>query len=119
MADRRVFMLGSRSLLLDERRQASFEAGILISRKVFSEESEWKSESSYWLMKSEVNGSGKMTAHVGEGVLFAIFILKSGGVYGRHEASSSDENLVAAVIFNGNRIFQPLSKLCVGRHLTV
>ncbi|GFX80386.1 uncharacterized protein TNCV_3820431 [Trichonephila clavipes] len=68
MADRRVFMLGSRSLLLDKRRQAcrrSFEAGILTSRKVYSEESEWKSESSYWLMKSEDNGSGKMAAHVG------------------------------------------------------
>ncbi|GFW15716.1 hypothetical protein TNCV_3582141 [Trichonephila clavipes] len=39
-------MLGSRSLLLDKRRQASrrsFEAGILISRKVYSQESEWKS----------------------------------------------------------------------------
>ncbi|GFT82650.1 hypothetical protein TNCV_1634241 [Trichonephila clavipes] len=59
MADRRVFMLGSRSLLLDKRLQASrrsFEAGILTSRKVYSEESEWKSESSYWLMKSEDNG---------------------------------------------------------------
>ncbi|GFX59085.1 uncharacterized protein TNCV_3815191 [Trichonephila clavipes] len=59
MADRRVFMLGSRSLLLDKRRQASrrsFKAGILTSRKVYSEESEWKSESSYWLMKSEDNG---------------------------------------------------------------
>ncbi|GFW42491.1 uncharacterized protein TNCV_4256861 [Trichonephila clavipes] len=69
MADRRVFMLGSRSLLLDKRRQASrqsFEAEILTSRKVYSEESEWKSESSYWLMKSEDNGSGKMAAHVGE-----------------------------------------------------
>ncbi|GFT86795.1 uncharacterized protein TNCV_4163751 [Trichonephila clavipes] len=68
MADRRVFMLGSRSLLLDKRRQASrrsFEAGILTSRKVYSEESEWKSESSYWLMKSEDNGSGKMVAHAG------------------------------------------------------
>ncbi|GFY22537.1 uncharacterized protein TNCV_2177981 [Trichonephila clavipes] len=68
MADRRVFMLGSRSLLLDKRRQASrrsFEAGILKSRKVYSEESEWKSESSYWLMKSEDNGSGKMAAQVG------------------------------------------------------
>ncbi|GFV45643.1 hypothetical protein TNCV_2794691 [Trichonephila clavipes] len=59
MADRRIFMLGSRSLLLDKRRQASrwsFEAGILTSRKVYSEESEWKSESSYWLMKSDDNG---------------------------------------------------------------
>ncbi|GFW99976.1 transposable element Tcb2 transposase [Trichonephila clavipes] len=40
MADRRVCMLGSRSLLLDKRWQASrrsFEAGILTSRKVFSE----------------------------------------------------------------------------------
>ncbi|GFS87436.1 hypothetical protein TNCV_207541 [Trichonephila clavipes] len=56
MADRRVFMLDSRSLLLDKRLQASrrsFEAGILTSRKVYGEESEWKSESSYWLMKSE------------------------------------------------------------------
>ncbi|GFW01937.1 uncharacterized protein TNCV_3029061 [Trichonephila clavipes] len=61
-------MFGSRSLQLDERRQASrrsFEAWILTSRKVFSEESEWKSESSYWLLKSEDNGSGKMAAHVG------------------------------------------------------
>ncbi|GFX08719.1 uncharacterized protein TNCV_4227391 [Trichonephila clavipes] len=70
MADRTVFMLGSISLLLcvDKRRQASrrsFEAGILTSRKVYSEESEWKSESFYWLMKSEDNGSGKMAAHVG------------------------------------------------------
>ncbi|GFV77013.1 uncharacterized protein TNCV_690831 [Trichonephila clavipes] len=44
---------------------------ILISvisvRKVFSEESEWKSESSYWLLNSEDNGSGKMAAHVGGG----------------------------------------------------
>ncbi|GFT05991.1 uncharacterized protein TNCV_3927181 [Trichonephila clavipes] len=58
----------SRSLQLDERRQASrpsFEAWIFTSRKVFSEESEWKSESSYWLLKSEDNGSGKMAAHVG------------------------------------------------------
>ncbi|GFT16072.1 uncharacterized protein TNCV_3316041 [Trichonephila clavipes] len=39
---------------------------ILISvRKVFSEESEWKSDSSYWLLKSEDNGSGKMAAYVG------------------------------------------------------
>ncbi|GFX92003.1 hypothetical protein TNCV_5004671 [Trichonephila clavipes] len=37
----------------------------LTSRKVFSEESVWKSESSYWLLKSEGNGSGKMAAHVG------------------------------------------------------
>ncbi|GFV34747.1 uncharacterized protein TNCV_1450511 [Trichonephila clavipes] len=61
-------MFGSRSLQLDERRQASrlsFEAWILTSRKVFSEESEWKSKSSYWLLKSEDNGSGKMAAHVG------------------------------------------------------
>ncbi|GFT06000.1 uncharacterized protein TNCV_4352321 [Trichonephila clavipes] len=61
-------MFGSRSLQLDERRQASrrsFEAWILTSRKVFSEESERKSESSYWLLKSEDNGSGKMAAHVG------------------------------------------------------
>ncbi|GFY24285.1 uncharacterized protein TNCV_1013341 [Trichonephila clavipes] len=61
-------MVGSRSLQLDERRQVSrrsFEAWILTSRKVFSEESEWKSESSYWLLKSEDNGSGKMAAHVG------------------------------------------------------
>ncbi|GFV33791.1 uncharacterized protein TNCV_2411721 [Trichonephila clavipes] len=61
-------MFGSRSLQLDERRQASrrsFEAWILTSRKVFSEESEWKSEFSYWLLKSEDNGSGKMAAHVG------------------------------------------------------
>ncbi|GFV86841.1 uncharacterized protein TNCV_3965711 [Trichonephila clavipes] len=53
-------MFGSRSLQLDERRQASrrsFEAWILTSRKVFSEESEWKSESSYLLLKSEDNGS--------------------------------------------------------------
>ncbi|GFY36640.1 uncharacterized protein TNCV_28441 [Trichonephila clavipes] len=56
-------MFGSRSLQLDERRQAStrsFEAWILTFRKVFSE-----SESSYWLLKSEDNGSGKMAAHVG------------------------------------------------------
>ncbi|GFV09782.1 uncharacterized protein TNCV_2598371 [Trichonephila clavipes] len=61
-------MFGSRSLQLDERRQASrrsFEAWILTSRKVFSEESEWKSESSYWLLKSEDKGSGKMAAHDG------------------------------------------------------
>ncbi|GFS75237.1 uncharacterized protein TNCV_719421 [Trichonephila clavipes] len=61
-------MFHSRSLQLDERRQASrqsFEAWILTPRKVFSEESEWKSESSYWLLKSEDNGSGKMAAHVG------------------------------------------------------
>ncbi|GFW99170.1 uncharacterized protein TNCV_3009381 [Trichonephila clavipes] len=61
-------MFGSRSLQLDERWQASsrsFEAWILTSRKVFSEESVWKSESSYWLLKSEDNGSGKMAAHVG------------------------------------------------------
>ncbi|GFU41315.1 uncharacterized protein TNCV_3011381 [Trichonephila clavipes] len=61
-------MFGSRSLQLDERWQASrrsFEAWILTSRKVFSEESERKSESSYWLLKSEDNGSGKMAAHVG------------------------------------------------------
>ncbi|GFW16239.1 uncharacterized protein TNCV_4264041 [Trichonephila clavipes] len=60
-------MFGSRSLQLDERRQASrrsFEAWILTSRKVFSEESEWKTESSYWLLKSENNGSRKMAAHV-------------------------------------------------------
>ncbi|GFV61907.1 uncharacterized protein TNCV_4107111 [Trichonephila clavipes] len=64
-------MFGSRSLELDERWQASrssFEAWILTSRKVFSEESEWKSESSYWLLKSEDNGSGKMAAHVCGGV---------------------------------------------------
>ncbi|GFT15884.1 uncharacterized protein TNCV_3314691 [Trichonephila clavipes] len=68
MADRGVFMFGSRSLQLDKRRQASrrsFEAWIVASRKVFSVESEWKSESSYWLLKSEDNGSGKMAAHVG------------------------------------------------------
>ncbi|GFW59423.1 uncharacterized protein TNCV_1508681 [Trichonephila clavipes] len=68
MADRRIFMFGSRSLLLDELRQAnrrSFEAWILTSRKVFIEESERKSESSYWLLKSEDNGSGKMAVHVG------------------------------------------------------
>ncbi|GFX78512.1 uncharacterized protein TNCV_29521 [Trichonephila clavipes] len=61
-------MFGSRSLQLDERRQASrrsFEAWILTSWKVFSEESEWKRESSYWLLKSEDNGSGKMAAHMG------------------------------------------------------
>ncbi|GFS84943.1 uncharacterized protein TNCV_1305561 [Trichonephila clavipes] len=61
-------MFGSRSLQLDERWQASrrsFEAWILTSRKVLGEESEWKSESSYWLLKSENNGSGKMAAHVG------------------------------------------------------
>ncbi|GFU39929.1 uncharacterized protein TNCV_2531751 [Trichonephila clavipes] len=65
-------MFGSRSLQLDKRRQASrriFEAGILTSRKVFSEESEWKSESSYWLLKSEDNGSGKMAAHFGGGIV--------------------------------------------------
>ncbi|GFX21962.1 uncharacterized protein TNCV_2428691 [Trichonephila clavipes] len=48
-------MFGSRSLQLDEWRQASrlsFEAWILTSRKIFSEESEWKSESSYWLLKN-------------------------------------------------------------------
>ncbi|GFX50721.1 uncharacterized protein TNCV_2723071 [Trichonephila clavipes] len=59
-------MFGSRSLQLDERRQdsrRSLEAWILTSRKVFSEESEWKSESSYWLLKSEDNGSGKMAVH--------------------------------------------------------
>ncbi|GFW96160.1 uncharacterized protein TNCV_958731 [Trichonephila clavipes] len=63
-------MFGSRSLQLDERRQASrrsFEAWILTSRKVFSEESERKSESSYWLLKSEDNGSGKMAALLGGG----------------------------------------------------
>ncbi|GFS69372.1 hypothetical protein TNCV_4011791 [Trichonephila clavipes] len=38
---------------------------MLTSRKVFSEESEWKSESSYWLLKSKDNGSGKMAAHGG------------------------------------------------------
>ncbi|GFV68992.1 uncharacterized protein TNCV_4947011 [Trichonephila clavipes] len=68
MADLRVFMFGSRSLQLDERRQTSrrcFEAWILTSRKVFSEESAWKSESSYCLLKTEDNGSGKMAAHVG------------------------------------------------------
>ncbi|GFT70278.1 uncharacterized protein TNCV_3457171 [Trichonephila clavipes] len=68
MADRRVFMFGSRSLLLDERRQASrrgFEAWILTSRKICSEESEWKSESSYWILKSEDNSSGKMAIQVG------------------------------------------------------
>ncbi|GFS82413.1 uncharacterized protein TNCV_1212941 [Trichonephila clavipes] len=56
-------MFGSRSLQLDERRQTSrgsFEAWILTSRKVFSEESEWKS--SYLLLKSENNGSGKMVS---------------------------------------------------------
>ncbi|GFW41202.1 uncharacterized protein TNCV_842421 [Trichonephila clavipes] len=61
-------MFGSRSLQLDEQRQASkrsFEAWILTSRKVFSDESEWKSESSYWLLKSEDNGSEKMAVHVG------------------------------------------------------
>ncbi|GFU05496.1 uncharacterized protein TNCV_3291361 [Trichonephila clavipes] len=61
-------MFGSRSLQLDEQRQASsrsFKAWILTSRKVFSEESVWKSESTYWLLKSEDNGSGKMAAHVG------------------------------------------------------
>ncbi|GFX85993.1 uncharacterized protein TNCV_3719371 [Trichonephila clavipes] len=61
-------MFGSRSLQLDERWQASrrsFDAWILTSRKVFSEESEWKSESSYWLLKSEDNGSGKMAVHGG------------------------------------------------------
>ncbi|GFX34929.1 uncharacterized protein TNCV_2328691 [Trichonephila clavipes] len=61
-------MFGSRSLQLDERRQASrrsLEAWILTSQKVFSEESERKSESSYWLLKREDNGSGKMAAHVG------------------------------------------------------
>ncbi|GFT68959.1 hypothetical protein TNCV_1804781 [Trichonephila clavipes] len=59
MADRRVFMLGSRSLLLVEWRLASrwgCEAWILTSRKICSEESEWKSESSCWLFKSEDNG---------------------------------------------------------------
>ncbi|GFV80790.1 hypothetical protein TNCV_1901051 [Trichonephila clavipes] len=35
------------------------------SRIVFGEESEWRRESSYWLLKSEDNGSGKMAAHVG------------------------------------------------------
>ncbi|GFX61815.1 uncharacterized protein TNCV_1383131 [Trichonephila clavipes] len=61
-------MFGSRSLQLDERRQASrwsFEARILTSRKVFSEESVSKSESSYWLLKSDDTGSGKMVAHEG------------------------------------------------------
>ncbi|PRD20924.1 UNVERIFIED_CONTAM: hypothetical protein NCL1_53256 [Trichonephila clavipes] len=61
-------MFGSRSLQLDERRQASrrsLEAWILTSRKVFSEESERKSESSYWLLKSEDNDSEKMAAYVG------------------------------------------------------
>ncbi|GFT84030.1 uncharacterized protein TNCV_1149281 [Trichonephila clavipes] len=43
-------MFGSRSL------QLAVEAWILTSRKVFSEESERKSESSYWLLKSEDNG---------------------------------------------------------------
>ncbi|GFU80968.1 uncharacterized protein TNCV_1277141 [Trichonephila clavipes] len=55
-------MFGSRSLQLDERWQAnwrSFEAWILTSRKVFSEKSEWKSESSYWLLKSKDNGQEK------------------------------------------------------------
>ncbi|GFX53727.1 uncharacterized protein TNCV_1596731 [Trichonephila clavipes] len=42
-----------------------FETWILTSRKVFSEESEWKSESSYWLLKSKDNGSGKIAAHLG------------------------------------------------------
>ncbi|GFT68823.1 uncharacterized protein TNCV_3446491 [Trichonephila clavipes] len=67
MANRRIFMFGSRSCLLDERRQArrwGFESWILISRKVFSEESKWKSEASYWLLKSEDKGSRKMAAHV-------------------------------------------------------
>ncbi|GFX04912.1 uncharacterized protein TNCV_2248951 [Trichonephila clavipes] len=62
-------MFGSRSVQLDERRQASrlsVEAWILTSRKVFSEESVLKSESSYWLLKSEDNGSGKMAAQVGD-----------------------------------------------------
>ncbi|GFT22424.1 uncharacterized protein TNCV_3273951 [Trichonephila clavipes] len=61
-------MFGSRSLQFDEGQQASrrsFEAWILTSRKVLSEESEWKSDSSYWLLKSEDNGSRKMAAHVG------------------------------------------------------
>ncbi|GFU65732.1 uncharacterized protein TNCV_5058661 [Trichonephila clavipes] len=61
-------MLSSRSLLLDKRWQASrrgFEAWILTSRKICGEESEWKSESSYWLLKSEDNDSGKTAAHVG------------------------------------------------------
>ncbi|GFX83301.1 hypothetical protein TNCV_2439441, partial [Trichonephila clavipes] len=52
-------MFGSRSLQLDKRRQAnrrSFEAWILTSRKVFSEEPQRKSESSYWVLKSENNG---------------------------------------------------------------
>ncbi|GFT65511.1 uncharacterized protein TNCV_649141 [Trichonephila clavipes] len=75
-------MFGSRSLQLDERRQASrrsFEAWILTSRKVFSEESEWKSESSYCLLKSEDNGSGKMTAHKGivSGVVTDVHHLES------------------------------------------
>ncbi|GFW81803.1 uncharacterized protein TNCV_2884771 [Trichonephila clavipes] len=68
MADRRVFMFGSRSLLLDERWQASrrgFEAWTLTSRKICSDESEGKREFSYWLLKSEDNGSGKMAADVG------------------------------------------------------
>ncbi|GFU96298.1 uncharacterized protein TNCV_88751 [Trichonephila clavipes] len=42
-----------------------FAAWILRSRKVFSEESEGKSEFSYWLLKSEDNGSGKMAVHMG------------------------------------------------------
>ncbi|GFX28331.1 uncharacterized protein TNCV_596441 [Trichonephila clavipes] len=70
-------MFGSRSLHLDERRQASrrsFQAWILTSRKVFSEESVWKSESSYKLLKSEDNGSGKMAAHVGGTFFFQPFI---------------------------------------------
>ncbi|GFS49259.1 hypothetical protein TNCV_2410761 [Trichonephila clavipes] len=39
--------------------------GASTSRKVYREESEWKSQSSYWLMKSEDNGSVNMAAHVG------------------------------------------------------
>ncbi|GFT95077.1 uncharacterized protein TNCV_1473391 [Trichonephila clavipes] len=65
---REFIRASGRSLHLDEWRQASrrsFESWILTSRKVFSEEPEWKSESSYWLLKSEDNGSGKMVAHVG------------------------------------------------------
>ncbi|PRD27223.1 UNVERIFIED_CONTAM: hypothetical protein NCL1_35972 [Trichonephila clavipes] len=47
------------------RAAAGLKAWILTSRKVFSEESQWKSEPSYWLLKNEDNGSGKMAAHVG------------------------------------------------------
>ncbi|GFV70753.1 uncharacterized protein TNCV_2023171 [Trichonephila clavipes] len=80
-------MFGSRSLQLDERRQASrrsFEARILTSRKVFSEESERKSESSYWLLKSEDNGSGKMAAHVGTILLLCHYSLYTPLLHSRH-----------------------------------